>query len=146
MQEQEAGSILTMLREMQKWGFSLIQANTAKQQPFTEQIERARIVARQFLCVSEDTMSEDVERVANGIIDVSARSEIVGGFVSPERRTKVEYLDIPFRNNTIPQEAQLSGLSLIEKDGMDVINVETLFARGFLGAGRAIGIRVWYRM
>lgn len=146
----QVDQVLAMLREMQKWGFSLIQAKSSKQQPIDDQVDQARMVARQLLYVNDDASGGDVDVVAKAIIDVSARTAQDGDFLPRERRSKVACFYIPYCEGVEPRLAREVATEAcnvrIVAAGFDVMNVETVFKRGLFGSMRPIGLMVWHRI
>jgi len=64
---------------------------------------------------------------------------------------KIASLDIPFLNDADPRQQHDQAVEMInqkiEQEGLEVINIETIFAKGFHGlGGQQCGLRVWHRV
>lgn len=64
---------------------------------------------------------------------------------------KIASIDIPFLKDANPRQQHDQAVEMInqkiEQEGLEVINVETIFAKGFLGlGGDQVGLRVWHRV
>lgn len=145
-----AGHVLAIIREMRKWGFSLVQSQCSKAAPIDDQIEQARIVARQLLGVEVDSVSDDIDWVAKGIIDVAASTRFDDDFVSRAPSFRLASVYIPYRSDIAPRGARLEATvqcnQRIMQDQLDVLNVETIYERGFFGRSRATGLLIWHRV
>ena len=63
---------------------------------------------------------------------------------------KITTMEIPYRHGASDAEMRAMAVSelneKVEREGIEVINIETMFSRRWFGLGqRANGLRVWYR-
>jgi len=150
MQARQVSEAQTLLREMQKSGFSLIQAECSRQAPIELQIDEARVVARQLLAVEETAQGRDIDDVAHTILNVAYRTSQDGAYGSPKRFWHIESFHVPIPSGMEPAKAKALALEdcngRIRKYQLRVLNVETVFKHRLFGGMRATGLIVWYRV
>lgn len=80
MVEQRAHELVNTLRNMRKWGFSVVQDVPGKQQPIEAQMQRARVVACELLGLERGAENKAIDVVAEALMDVAAATERLGQF------------------------------------------------------------------
>ena len=80
MTDRRATELVHSLRNMRKWGFTIVQDRHASKESNEDQVARAKIVARELLSLRPDVDSEWVNEVAQALVDVAHATPLLGQF------------------------------------------------------------------